>query len=165
MKKLFLFILVLFCVLTSLSYADACNAQICTCPNGSWVTFGQYCSAVNTTPSYSRNYVYGAIAINEDNGYWFAVTNFRNAKGAENEVAKKCSETFNEKKCKVIPIKENKCLTVAYSPYDKTVKWKNGVGSKIRESLLKSAGKNYEIISSLCNYASDAPSYHWKDQY
>ena len=52
MKKLLLFIFVLFCVSTSLSYANACNSQICTCPNGSWVTFGQYCSAVvNTTPT------------------------------------------------------------------------------------------------------------------
>ena len=132
MKKLFLFIFVLFCILTSFSYADACNAQICTCPNGSWVTFGQYCSAVNTTPSYSRNYAYGAIAINKDSGYWFAVTNFKNANGAKNEV---------DKKCKVIPIKENKCLTVAYSTYDKTVKWKNDAGNKIRESLLKSSEK------------------------
>ena len=164
MKKLFLFILVLFCVLTSLSYADACNAQICTCPNGSWVTFGQYCSAVNTTPSYSRNYVYGAIAINEDNGYWFAITNSYTAKFAKKEVDRKCSETFNGKKCKIIPIKENGCLTVAYSAYDKAVKTKAGVYSMVGDSLLKSSGKNYEIIASLCNNYNGNIEYHWKDQ-
>ena len=45
MKKLLLFIMVLFGSLSAMSLANSCNAQVCTCPNGGWVTFGQYCTA------------------------------------------------------------------------------------------------------------------------
>ena len=164
MRKLLLFVIILFGCMGTISFSDACSTAICQCVGGANVTFGQYCPAVNTAPSYSRSYKYGAIAINEDNGYWFAITNSYTAKFAKKEVDRKCSETFNGKKCKIIPIKENGCLTVAYSAYDKAVKSKNGAGSKVRENLLKSSGKNYEITTSLCNNYDGNIEYHWKDQ-
>ena len=164
MRKLLLFGMVIFSSIGTVSFSDACSTAICQCVGGANVTFGQYCPAVNTAPSYSRSYKYGAIAINEDNGYWFAITNSYTAKFAKKEVDRKCSETFNGKKCKIIPIKENGCLTVAYSAYDKAVKTKAGVYSMVGDSLLKSSGKNYEIIASLCNNYNGNIEYHWKDQ-
>ena len=42
MKKLLLF-LVLFISMSIVNLAAGCSAQICTCPNGGYVTYGQYC--------------------------------------------------------------------------------------------------------------------------
>ena len=71
MKKLFLFILVLFGVLSSQSLAGGCNAQICTCPNGGWVTFGQYCPVndVYTKPEYTsgKYYLFIMPSLNSKN--------------------------------------------------------------------------------------------------
>ena len=60
MKKLLLFFLVLFGILSIQSLAGGCNAQICICPNGGTVSTNEYCpiSSNNnyggrTTPTYS----------------------------------------------------------------------------------------------------------------
>ena len=50
MKKLLLF-LILFGCLSIVNFAAGCNAQICTCPGGGYVTTGQYCPV--NTPVYS----------------------------------------------------------------------------------------------------------------
>ena len=52
MKKLFLFILILFEMINIKGLAAGCNAQVCMCPGGGYVTTGQYCPAYNQ-PTYS----------------------------------------------------------------------------------------------------------------
>ena len=56
MKKLLLAIFVLFGALSIQSLAG-CNAQICTCPYGGYVTFGQDCAGPSVT-------YYGGMALN-----------------------------------------------------------------------------------------------------
>ena len=51
MKKLFLFILILFGMISIKGLAAGCSAQICTCPGGGYVTTGQYCPVYNNTPN------------------------------------------------------------------------------------------------------------------
>ncbi len=55
MKKLFLFILILFGMISIRGLAAGCNAQICMCPGGGYVTTGQYCPVYNNAPSAPRN--------------------------------------------------------------------------------------------------------------
>ena len=43
MKKILLFIIVLFCTLSYNSMAQGCSAAVCTCPGGGSVLTGQYC--------------------------------------------------------------------------------------------------------------------------
>ena len=50
MKRLLLFILVLFGILNAQSLAGGCIAQVCTCPNGGYVSYGEYCPVVNNSP-------------------------------------------------------------------------------------------------------------------
>ena len=64
MKKLLLLTFVLFGILSVQSFAGGCIAQVCTCPNGGYVSYGEYCSVVNNPPASVRD----APAIPE---YWF----------------------------------------------------------------------------------------------
>ena len=55
MKRLLLFIVVLFGSMSAMSLADGCMAQVCTCSNGGYVSYGEYCAATSS-PSYSPDY-------------------------------------------------------------------------------------------------------------
>ena len=50
MRRLLLLV-ILFGCMSVINLAAGCNAQICTCPEGGCVTYGQYCPV--NTPSYS----------------------------------------------------------------------------------------------------------------
>ena len=50
MRRLLLLV-ILFGCMSVINLAAGCNAQICTCPGGGYVTYGQYCPV--NTPSYS----------------------------------------------------------------------------------------------------------------
>ena len=57
MKRLVLFIFVLFGILSVQSVAGGCNAQICICPNGGYVYTNQYCPVSNNT-NYGEEKIY-----------------------------------------------------------------------------------------------------------
>ena len=82
MKKLFLFILVLFGILSAQSLAG-CGAQICTCPYGGYVTFGQDCPGPSVT-------YYGGIAINPHTRSFYSAWYYKNGKEAEAAALKGC---------------------------------------------------------------------------
>ena len=155
MKKLFLFILILFGMLSVQSLADGCNAQICTCPNGSWVSFGQYCPIQNTTYS-APSESYGAIAFDPVTGSsGFSVENY-NIKTAETYALNQC----NSASCKIIgTFKTERCGSLAYSDSDKIYGYKTSsrggrknLNKKSLNECEKNGGKNCKVIISTCGY-------------
>ena len=54
MKKLLLFIVILFGIISMKGLAAGWSAQICMCPGGGYVTTGQYCPVYNNVPSTPR---------------------------------------------------------------------------------------------------------------
>lgn len=83
MKKLLFLIAVLFGILSIQSLAG-CGAQVCTCPNGGYVIFGQDC------PSSSRTTYYGGMAINPYTRKFGSAWNYQNGKEAEKQALKNC---------------------------------------------------------------------------
>ncbi len=100
MKKLLLSILVLFGILSVQSLAGGCNAQICTCPNGGYVSYGEYCAS-NSSPSYSPDYslpkVWFAFSYDSTQKI-YGIGEGENKKAAENESLNNCGNSG----CKVI---------------------------------------------------------------
>ena len=86
MKKLLLPIVVLFVLFSIQSLANSCNAQVCTCPNGGWVTFGQYCTT--QTVEIEKKY-YGAIAVEVETGKWSNAYNYPSNSSAKEKVYEK----------------------------------------------------------------------------
>ena len=56
MKKLFLFILILFGMISIKGLAAGCSAQVCMCPGGGYVTTGQYCPVYNNSNNGHTDY-------------------------------------------------------------------------------------------------------------
>ena len=73
-----------FGILSTQSLAG-CGAQICTCPNGGYVTFGQDCPGTGSTVTY-----YGGIAINPYTRRFSSTWNYRNGEEAEAKALKNC---------------------------------------------------------------------------
>ena len=82
MRKLLLLIVLLFGILSFQSLAG-CGAQICTCPYGGYVTFGQDCPGPSIT-------YYGGIAINPHTRSFYSAWNYRNGEEAEAAALKGC---------------------------------------------------------------------------
>ena len=89
MKKLLFFIFVLFGVFSVQSLAN-CTAQVCTCPSGGYVVFGQNCPGSAT--------YYGGIAINPTTRYFYSAWNYQDGKKAEAAALKGCGS--------------NKCISI-----------------------------------------------------
>ena len=106
MKKLFLFILVLFGILSVQSLAGGCMAQVCTCPNGGYVSYGEYC------PTYSNNsgggattYRVRAFAYDKDSGAYGEGKGETYDKGSSKKNARKQALTnCGTKNCKIIAL-------------------------------------------------------------
>ena len=78
MKKLFLFIVILFGILSAQSFANGCSAQICMCPNGGYVSTNQYCPAPsNNNYGGDSSYIQfkHAFAYDKDSGLYGAGKN------------------------------------------------------------------------------------------
>ena len=160
MKKLLLFIFTLLGILSVQSFANSCNAQVCTCPNGSWVTFGQYCTA--STIEIEQKY-YGAIAVDVETGKWATAYNYPNNSSAKKKVRSTCGD-----QCKVMDVHAGRCGAVAYSKSDKILEFDSamsgfaGAGYDTREERAKEKalkkcekkGENCKIIASVCNSGS-----------
>ena len=103
MKKLLLFILVLFGILSVQSLAGGCSAQICTCPNGGYVSYGEYCASYNSSstsvPSvdYSLPRVWFAFSYDKTQKV-YGIGEGESKKEAENESLQNCGTSG----CKVI---------------------------------------------------------------
>ena len=71
MKKLLLFIVVLFGGMGTISFADACSTAICQCTGGANVTFGQYCPTQETysSPQPSEDLLRTYIFITDGTDY------------------------------------------------------------------------------------------------
>ena len=160
MKKLLLFVLILFGSFSTISLANSCNAQVCTCPNGSWVTFGQYCTA--STIEIEEKY-YGAIAVDVETGKWTSAYNYPSTSSARKEVRSTCGD-----QCKIMDVHAARCGAVAYSKSDKVLEFDSAMSGfagagyntreeRAREKALKKCekkGSNCKIIVSVCNSAS-----------
>ncbi len=100
MKKLLFFIFVLFGILSVQSFANGCSAQICSCSNGGYVTYGEYCASYSP-PSYSPDYSLPKVwfAFSYDSAQKiYGIGEGENKKEAENESLNSCGNS----RCKVI---------------------------------------------------------------
>ena len=157
MKKLLLFIVLLFGSMSAMSLADGCSAAVCTCPGGGSVSTGQYCP---TGPSSggSKNY-YGALAINSETGMWASAYNHLNAKEAKESAMSRCGAD-----CKLVTISGTACIGVAASKEDKTIEYakademlgfgvnniKKRAGDSAVKNCEKNKKKNCKIIANFC---------------
>ena len=155
MKKLLLFIIVLFGCIGAISFAEPCSSAIWQCTGGTNITFGQYCPSVNTdnySPSnYSEPPYVGAIAFDKNTGSGVAVSDSRNMDFAKDQVKWQCG-----KGCKIIPIKNLQCGVIAYSAQEKIMDSQTGYDSgslmeKALEKCKKNGGKNCKIVINICN--------------
>ena len=118
MKKLLLFILVLFGILSAQSLAGGCIAQVCTCPNGGYVSYGEYCASYSS-PSYSPDYslpkVWFAFSYDSTQKI-YAIGEGENKKAAENDSL----HNYGTSQCKVFQsVKEfDKTLLIVLSSND-----------------------------------------------
>ena len=159
MKKLLLFIVVLFGSMSVVSLADGCKAQVCTCPNGGYVSYGEYCAVSNDEPMFKEPYI-GAIAVNKNTGKWSSVSNIKGTKNAKADVLSRCGSD-----CEVIMVDPERCVGVAYSSSDKILTSDSardnfgGIGYNTRvkrsndkalKKCEKNGGKNCKIIVNVC---------------
>ena len=159
MKKLLLFIIVLFGSMSAMSLADGCAAQVCTCPGGGYVTTGQYCPVSNDEPMIVDPYI-GAIAVNKNTGKWSSVSNIKGTKNAKADVLSRCGSD-----CEVIIVGSKRCVGVAYSSSDKILASDSatdnfgGIGYNTRvkrsndkalKKCEKNGGQNCKIIVNVC---------------
>ncbi len=115
MKKLFLFILILFGMINIKGLAAGCNAQVCMCPGGGYVTTGQYCPVYNQ-PSYSPDYSLPKVWFSfsyDSTRKSYGIGEGKDKKTSESESLKNCGSS----ECKVIKsVKEHdKTLLIALS--------------------------------------------------
>lgn len=163
MKRLLLFIVTLFGILSAQSLANGCSAQICMCPNGGYVSYGEYCAAT-TTQSVTR--YYGGIAVDPQTGKWGSSYNYTNKKEAKTEAMSRCGSTD----CKYVGGAFNTdCIGAAYSSTDKVLAFDtatSGLGGKggttserkkrAAEKALKkcekNGGENCKLLTAVCSW-------------
>lgn len=159
MKKLLLFILILLGSLSTASLANGCNAQICTCPNGGWVTFGQYCPVVyNDYSSPASDRVFGAIAFDPTTGNSGFAQEQYSSDDAKHYALKAC----NSKNCTVLgTFRAGSCGALAYSQSDgkyayvgRSQSGRKKLNQKAKEKCEKNGGENCKIIISTCAFDS-----------
>ncbi|MCP1226673.1 DUF4189 domain-containing protein [Sebaldella sp. S0638] len=156
MKKFLLFITMLF-TLSFIGSANTCNSQYCTCPNGTWVTYGQYCTVPNVEVEIKY---YGAIAVNIETEKWSSAYNYPSSSSAKKKVLSTCGEN-----CKVNIVSAGRCGAVAYSESTKTLEFDSAIGGfagagyntreeRAKEKALKKCSKksgDCKILTSVCN--------------
>ncbi len=163
MKRLLLFIVVLFGSMSAMSLADGCTAQVCTCPNGGYVSYGEYC-ATTTTTEVTR--YYGGIAVNPQTGEWGSTHNYTNRGQAKKDAMSQCGS----KDCKYVGGAFNTdCISAAYSSGDKVLAFDtatSGLGGKggtiserkkrAAEKAMKKCEKNgggsCKILKTVCSF-------------
>ena len=97
MRKLLLFTVILFGMICIKGLAAGCSAQVCICPNGGYVSYGEYCSPTyNNSSSSSTTYLIRAFAYDETSG---AYGEGREA-NTDRKVAKKQAEKQALKNCR-----------------------------------------------------------------
>ena len=159
MRKLLLFTIILFGIMSMKGLAAGCSAQICMCPGGGYVTTGQYCPT-NSGASWIVKPIVGAIAIDPITGKWVSVSNIEGTKEAKNNVSERCGSD-----CKVFMVDSGRCVGVAFSKSDNVVGADSatdnigGIGYNTRversnkkalKKCEKSGGKNCKIIVNVC---------------
>ena len=160
MKKLFLFIVILFGILSAQSFANGCSAQICMCPNGGYVSTNQYCPAPSNN-NYGGSYHYEmwkAFAYDYDSGTYGVGLNHSKGK-AEKEAIQKCGT----KGCKIIARGNttNHAGFVATSSNGVVVGYTTRYGSnrnKVKEQTLKNC-QNQGGIDCKIIWSNDADFY------
>lgn len=145
MKKLLLFILVLFGILSiqSLSDGEYCSVGRCRCPDGSTIAGGQYCQVYNNyggAPKATRYYF--RFAYDKDTGAYGAAAN-TNKKSAEKEAMGECG-TAN---CKIIFSSKGvvQALAVAASSNGVVVTQTEGPYDSMSNMALKECAKKNGI--------------------
>ena len=154
MKKLFLFILVLFGILSAQSFAwnygcgENIPPEVCGAggSGNSGVSYLQY---------------HGAIAVNTDTGYWVSISSSTSAKEAKKAALSGCGEN-----CEYIRVNADFCTGVSYSSIDKILTYHNLgpsmfvkpnserriiAAKKSLEKCQKKGGKNCQILVSICS--------------
>ena len=159
MKKLLFFILVLFGSLSMTGLASGCNAQICTCSNGSWVTFGQYCPVVyNNYSTPDSDKVFGAIAFDPVTGN----SGFAQEQYTSDNAKSKALKACNSANCTILgTFRAGSCGALAYSKTDgkyayvgRSQSGRKKLNQKAKEKCEKNGGSNCKIIISTCAFDS-----------
>ena len=156
MKKLLLFTLILFGVLSTRSFAwnYGCGENIPP----------DVCGASNSGGGSGEPWIIpatiGAIAVDPTTGKWASISNSQDRKDAKNNVLERCGSN-----CKVFMVDNKRCAGAAYSKGDNIVTFDSatdnfgGIGYNTRversnEKALKkcekSGGKNCKIIVNVC---------------
>ena len=156
MRKLLLFVMVLFGILSVQSFAwnygcgenippDVCGADGSKSGGGGSMTNDPYI---------------GAIAFNKDTGAWASVSNMQGKKEAKADVLSRCGSD-----CEVIMVDPERCVGVAYSSSDKILTSDSardnfgGIGYNTRvkrsnekalKKCQKSGGKDCKLILNVC---------------
>ncbi len=108
MKKLLLFIIVLFGSMSAMSLADGCMAQVCTCSNGGYVSYGEYCAVYNNTNEPNRPSIKWYAFAYDKSKNLYGVGSGNDKKSAQNEALKNC----NTEDCKIIKAQKTPGQTV-----------------------------------------------------
>lgn len=104
MRKLLLLTVILFGMINIKGLAAGCNAQVCICPNGGYVSYGEYCSPTyNNSSSSSTTYFIRAFAYDKDSGAYGEGKGETYDEGSSKKNAKKQALTnCGTKNCKII---------------------------------------------------------------
>ena len=159
MKKYFLFIFVFLGIFSPVAKAGGCNAQICMCPNGGYVSTNQYCPAVQESQPLFVKVPIGVIAVDPDTGKWASVSDTTDKKAAKADAMTRCGAN-----CKIFIVDPGRCVGAAYSKEDKVLAFDSatstvGIGFNTRiersnEKALKkcekSGGQSCKILVNVC---------------
>ena len=130
-------------ILSFISSANGCNVQYCTCSNGSWVTFGQYCPVSVYTPQtqgeVKQNFTKKALAFDKVTGA-YGIGNNKSGGKAKKEALSNCG-TAN---CKIVFY--DKSGTVVASSNGIVVSGYYNDSGKTMEECQKQGGINCTVI-------------------
>ena len=153
MKKLLLFILILFGILSTQSFAGGCNAKICMCPNGGWVTFGQYCPVndVYTKPEYTSGKYYLFIMPSLDSkNYQLIDLNTRDDLVARDIIFGRFAYLYEENSNIKIKVRVDSKTSVSWvSSEDGRLFYCSVSDNAAKKNCKESGGKNCKIILKL----------------
>ena len=157
MKKLLLFILVLFGSMSVMSLSDAmCGA------NGEFDPGSNTCRPLQYGNGYTEPdpKYYGAIAVDVETGKWASAYNYSTISAAKNYVTANCGKNW-----KVMEVNAGRCGAAAYSKSNKIVEFDTAMSGfagsgyntreeRAKEKALKKCSKkggDCKIAVSVCN--------------
>ena len=141
MKKLLLFILVLFGILSMQSLAGGCIAQVCTCPNGGYVSYGEYCATYSSPSVNTYVHSISAFAYDKNSGaYGVGTERSLNRDSAKKLALEQALKNCGTKNCKIIA-SESGLVATSSNGMLMGVNYKSYDFDKVKNKLIKKCEK------------------------